>query len=209
MAQRITRNTLTEGLAALAARDRGFARLYRDHGPPPMRARPAGFATLLKIICAQQVSTASARAIIGRLMHIADPLTPEAFLALDEAALRSIGFSRMKAAYGRGLAAAVQQGALDLAAIARLADDAAIAEIVKIRGLGRWSAEMYLLFALRRPDLWPVDDLAVVKGVQRLKNLDARPTRAEMLAYGEDWRPWRSVVARMMWHTSGNAPPDN
>lgn len=208
MATRITRASLSQALADLTTRDRALARLYRDHGPPPMRARPPGFATMLKIICAQQVSTASARAIVGRLATLADPLTPQSFLALDDAALRAIGFSRMKTAYGRGLAEAVMSGALDLSHIARLDDDAAIAEIVKIKGLGRWSAEIYLLFALRRPDLWPVDDLAVVKGVQRLKRLEARPSRAEMVAFGDAWRPWRSVVARMMWHTSGNAPPD-
>lgn len=208
MAGKITAMTLAVAIADLAARDKGFARLYERHGAPPLRARPADFATMVKIICAQQVSTASARAIIGRLQGAADPLTPETFLALDEATLKAIGFSRMKATYGRGLAETILGGGLDLAAVARMADEAAIAELVRVKGIGRWSAEMYLLFALRRPDLWPVGDLAVVKGVQRLKGLSERPRPDAMMVYGEAWRPWRSVAARMLWHCDGNAPPD-
>ena len=135
-------------------------------------------------------------------------MTPEAFLALDEKTLKAIGFSRMKATYGRGLAETLLDGGLDLDAVARMDDEAAIAELVRVKGIGRWSAEMYLLFALRRPDLWPVGDLAVVKGVQRLKGLSERPPPDAMTAYGEAWRPWRSVAARMLWHCDGNAPPD-
>ncbi len=208
MPGKITTRTLATAIAELAARDKDFARLYERHGAPPLRARAAGFATLLKIICAQQVSTASARAIVGRLQGAADPLTPRTFLALDAAALKAIGFSHMKAAYGRGLAEAILDGGLDLGAVARMDDEAAIAELVRIKGIGRWSAEMYLLFALRRPDLWPVGDLAVVKGVQRLMGLAERPRPDAMMIYGEAWRPWRSVAARMLWHSGGNAPPD-
>lgn len=208
MAAKITAKTLAAAIAELAARDKGFARLYKRHGAPPLRARPAGFATMLKIICAQQVSTASARAIVGRLQVAADPLTPETFLALDAGTLKAIGFSRMKAVYGRGLAETILGGGLDLGAVARMDDEAAIAELVRIKGIGRWSAEMYLLLALRRPDLWPVGDLAVVKGMQRLKGLAERPRPDAMMIYGEAWRPWRSVAARMLWHTGGNGPPD-
>ena len=208
MAGKITAKTLAAAIAELAARDKGFARLYKRHGVPPLRARPAGFATMLKIICAQQVSTASARAIVGRLQVATDTLTPETFLALDARTLKAIGFSRMKAVYGRGLAETILGGGLDLGAVARMDDEAAIAELARVKGIGRWSAEMYLLFALRRPDLWPVGDLAVVKGMQRLKGLAERPRPDAMMIYGEAWRPWRSVAARMLWHTGGNAPPD-
>jgi len=209
MAGKITAKTLAVAIAELAAGDKKFAELYERHGAPPLRARPAGFATMLKIICAQQVSTASARAIVGRLQEAADPLTPATYLALNEASLKTIGFSRMKATYGRGLAETILAGSLDLGAVASMDDEAAIAELVRVKGIGRWSAEIYLLFALRRPDLWPVGDLAVVKGVQRLKGLAERPRPDAMMAYGEAWRPWRSVAARMLWHCDGNTPPDS
>ncbi len=206
MNRKITAKTLARAVGELAARDADFAVVFRQTGLPPLRARPAGFATLLKIICAQQVSTASARAIIGRLEEAAHPLTPETFLALDDGALKAIGFSRAKAAYGRGLAEAVRDGRLGLRNLARMDDAPAIAELVKIKGIGRWTAEIYLLFALRRPDLWPVDDLAVVEAVKRLKGLPERPSADEMVRIGEAWRPWRSVAARMLWHYYNTAP---
>lgn len=208
MAIKIDRKTMTVAVEELAARDADFARVHGQAGIPSLRSRPAGFATLLKIICAQQVSTASARAIIGRLEAAAKPLTADSFLTLDDAVLQGIGFSRAKAAYGRGLAEAVRDGHLRLKSIARMDDETAIEALVQIKGIGRWSAEIYLLFALRRPDLWPVDDLAIVEAVRRLKGLDERPTRAEMIDLGEAWRPWRSVAARMLWHYYNTVPAE-
>jgi DNA-3-methyladenine glycosylase II len=209
MAIKIDRKTMTVAVEELAARDADFARVHGQVGIPSLRSRPAGFATLLKIICAQQVSTASARAIIGRLEAAAKPLTAESFLTLDDVVLQGIGFSRAKAAYGRGLAEAVRDGHLRLKSIARMDDETAIEALVQIKGIGRWSAEIYLLFALRRPDLWPVDDLAIVEAVRRLKGLDERPTRAEMIDLGEAWRPWRSVAARMLWHYYNTVPAES
>jgi len=201
-----TRRHLRERLEELAQQDADIARAYAAAGTPAMRARPAGFATLLNAILAQQVSAQAAEAIRRRLFAALAAPTPAAFLALDDAALRAAGLSRQKIGYGRGLAAALAEGSLNLARLHRLADEAAIAELVRIKGIGRWTAEIYLLFALRRPDIWPVDDLAVQVAVQRMKGLPERPGRAEMGELGEAWRPWRSVVARLMWHYYRNAP---
>ena len=201
-----SRRTIDEALKELGRRDADLARAHREAGLPGLRRRAPGFQTLLDIILAQQLSAASANAIKGRLLALAGTPTPEGFLAHDEATLRGIGFSRQKIAYGRGLAEAIAGGALDLPRIHRLEDEEAIAAITEIKGLGRWSAEVYLLFALRRPDIWPVDDLAVVVAVQRLKGLAKRPDRKHMLALAEPWRPWRSYAARLLWHYYKNAP---
>ncbi len=192
--------SLRPALEALAARDPDIARAYAHCGLPPERRRPTGFAGLLSIMTAQQVSAQAARAIIGRLLAAADPLTPESFLALKEADFKRIGFSRQKVRYGRALAEDVLAGRIDLEALAGEDDEAAVAQLVELKGVGRWTAEIYLLFALRRPDVWPVDDLAVCAAVQRLKGLEARPPRETMLALGEPWRPHRSAAARFLWH---------
>ena len=192
--------TLRPALEALAACDRDMARAYEACGLPPERSSEPGFAGLMRMIVGQQVSVQSARAIIARLEAAADPLTPEAFLALDEAAIRAIGFSRQKHLYGRSLAEEILEGRLDLAALSGMDDDAASAALLRVRGIGHWTADIYLLFALRRPDVWPVDDLAVVVATQRLKGLDGRPGRREMQAIGEPWRPHRSAAARFLWH---------
>ena len=208
MAVRITPKTMKLALAELGRRDPDLARAHREAGPPPLRRRPKDFPALVRIICSQQVSVASSDAILGRLDKAVSPLEPKGLLALDDNALKRIGFSRQKTAYVRGLAADLIAGRIDLDGLARLDDEAAIAELVKIKGIGRWSAEIYLLFSLKRPDIWPVDDLAVVVAVQRLKRLPERPDRAAMIEIGEPWRPWRSVAARLMWHYYRKTPAE-
>lgn len=197
---------LIRALDALAAADADLARARDLVGLPPPRGRPAGFAALLDIIIAQQVSVASARAIRGRLTLAADPLTPETFRALDDAALRAVGFSRQKTAYGRGLAEMLTDGRLDLDAVARMDDESAIAVITAVKGLGRWSAEVYLLFCLHRPDVMPADDLALLVAAQRIKGLEERPSAKALRVMAESWRPWRSVAARLLWHYYAGAP---
>lgn len=204
MAEKINRETLAEGLAWLARRDADLARVLERIGPPPLRPRRPGFASLLKSICAQQVSAASARAVATRLAAAADPLTPANFLGLDDAALQAVGLSRQKIGYGRAMARAMRDGAFDLAAVARLNDTAAVARLMELKGVGRWTAQVYLLFALKRPDIWPAGDLAVIKGVMGLKHLAARPTEDEMEELAAPWRPWRSVAARLVWHYYGS-----
>lgn len=207
MIRTINGRNLGPAVRELAARDPDLDHILRSAGRPPLRARDPGFPTLLKIICAQQVSTASARAIIARLEGACVPLTPGAVLDVGVDGLRSLGFSRQKAVYGMGIADAVVTGRIDFDAVARMPDAEAIECLVALKGVGRWTAEIYLLFALRRPDLWPVGDLAIVNAVHRLKGLDARPDRATMEALGEAWRPLRSVAARLLWHYYNTMPP--
>ena len=199
-APRIDAANLRRGMAALAAADPDLARIGRVNGPPGLRAREPGFATLLNILVSQQLSRASAEAIWGRLEAACRPLGAQAFLALSDQALRAAGLSRPKVAYARGLARAVAGGGIDLERLGAQDDQAAAAALMALKGIGRWSAEIYLLSALGRPDVWPADDLALMVAVERLKRLDARPTRAVMERIGEPWRPWRAVAARMLWH---------
>ena len=198
---------LTRALAHLAAADADLARALDRVGAPPPRHRPAGFPALLDIILAQQVSTASARAIATRLAAALDgAIEPERLLGLDDAALSAIGFSRSKMRYGRGLARAIVEGGLDLAALAALDDEAAITSLVGLDGVGRWSAEIYLLTALNRADVLPADDLALLVGFQRLTGGAERPRASALRLRGEAWRPWRSVAARLLWHYYARGP---
>ncbi|MCX6047596.1 MAG: DNA-3-methyladenine glycosylase 2 family protein, partial [Chloroflexi bacterium] len=152
------------------------------------------------IILEQQVSLASARAAFERLRVVATPLIPETFLALDDDTLRAVGFSRQKMAYGRYLALALVNGELDLAALAEQDDATVRAALVKLKGIGVWSADVYLLMALRRPNIWPVGDLGLVVAVQEIKRLSTRPLPLVMEMLAEPWQPWRAVAARLLWH---------
>jgi DNA-3-methyladenine glycosylase II len=196
----LTHDTLAGAVAELTARDARLARIVSAFGPPPLWAREPGFATLLYIILEQQVSLASARAAYNRLVDTLNPLTPGRFLELDDATLLKIGFSRQKARYGRGLAEMVLSGELDLEGLAGLDDDAVRGELMKVVGIGRWTADIYLLEALLRPDVWPTGDLALAIAAQQALGLAGRPALAEMESLGEAWRPWRAVAARLLWH---------
>lgn len=191
---------LEPGVAALIAADADFARVVEAHGPPPSRRRPPGFGTLLRAIVFQQVSTTAGTAIWGRLEAGLGELAPAALLARDDDTLRGYGLSRPKVKYARALAAALADGGLDLDGLHRLEDEAAIAALVALPGIGRWTAEIYLLSALDRPDVMPAADIALMTAAQHLKRLPARPTAREMYALSEPWRPWRSVAARLLWH---------
>ena len=196
----ITQETLPGALEELAAQDSDMARALEEVGPPPLRARPAGFDALMRIIVGQQVSVASAQAIWDRLAAHCDPMTPQAFLKLTEEDFAAIGFSRQKKTYGRSLAELLVSGDLDLSVLNDLEDEAAIAEITKVKGIGRWSAECYLLFSHGRPDILPADDLGLMIGAQKLKGLASRPDAKALAGLGKTWRPLRSVAARMLWH---------
>ncbi len=191
---------LARGVRALARRDADLAQIVRAHGPPPLWARRPGFSTLVHIILEQQVSLASARAAFTRLRAAIAPVTPRRFLALTEAHLKTIGFSRQKAGYARELSRAIVAGRLDLAALAALPDEAAREALIALKGIGPWSADIYLLMALRRPDVWPRGDLALAVAVQQVKRLPARPSSDELARMAAQWRPWRAVAARLFWH---------
>ena len=155
---------------------------------------------LLHVIVAQQVSTHAAKAISARLDAALETPTPEAFLKLTDADLRAIGLSRQKVIYGRDLAAAFTDGRLSMPRLRRQSDEDAIAAITSIKGLGVWSAEVFLLFSLRRPDILPAHDLGLIVAAQRMKRLKTRPTPKKLREIAEPWRPFRSYAARMLWH---------
>ena len=196
----LTEASLLEAVGELAARDPDMAEIAANFGPPPLWARPPGFPTLIYIILEQQVSLASARAAFDRLQAAASPLTPESFLQLDDAELQGIGFSRQKAGYGRILANALLNNLLDLESLATLPDDQVRLALLAIKGIGPWTAEIYLLMALLRPDAWPSSDLALGQAARRVKRLPGPPGPDELARLGEAYRPWRSVAARLLWH---------
>lgn len=201
---------LRRALDALAAADPDVARAIARLGYPEPRIRPPGFATLLRIITAQQISTKAAAAIQARLDAAmggeADPL---AYLALGEPALRACGLSARKIIYGRTLARTVAEGRLDLDALALAPDEAVIEALTALPGFGRWSAEIYLLFALQRLDILPADDLALQVGFQRLKNLPERPKAKAFRTAAETWAPWRGAGSILLWRVYGAATLDS
>ncbi|MFO0295658.1 MAG: DNA-3-methyladenine glycosylase family protein [Rhodospirillales bacterium] len=203
----MARLVLARDLAALAARDRDVARELRRIGLPERRHRPPGFATLLRIILGQQVSVQAAAAMWRRLEDLlGGEVAPATLAARSDADLRACGFSRQKTTYARALAAALDGGALDLARIHRLRDADAIDALTTVKGIGVWSAEIYLLFALGRGDAFPAGDLALRVGFQRLKRLDEAPTPAALRTLTEGWRPYRGAAAHFLWHSYANPP---
>ena len=190
----------------LAGRDGDLGAVVAEFGRPRLRRRQPGYAKLLQLILEQQVSLASARATHVRLLAALDgDLTPDGFLTLDAETLRAIGFSRQKATYGGELSRAVVSGTLDLQGLGRLDDRAVEAELVRIKGIGKWTAQIYLMEGLGRPDVWPVGDLALAVAAGRLKGLAERPGPEALTALSENWRPWRAVAARILWHYYLNA----
>lgn len=200
MSARLDARSYRRGLTELGSRDPDLGQVLVDFGPPPMWDREPGFATLIHIILEQQVSLASARACFTRLQAKVGKLDPEGLLTLDDATLKRIGFSRQKTEYARALATALIDGELDLGALADLPDDAARDELMRVKGIGRWTADIYLLMALGRPDVWPQGDLALMVAIQKVKRLRKRPCLDEFRELGEAWRPWRSVAARLLWN---------
>jgi DNA-3-methyladenine glycosylase II len=197
--QILTVRSYAEGLRSLAGRDPDLAHLLDAFGAPPEWFREPGFPTLIHIILEQQISLASAKAAFTRLLALATPLTPASFLSLDDAELKRAGFSRQKTAYGRHLARSIMDGELDLEALVESDDATVKAELLKVKGIGEWTADIYLLMALRRPDAWPAKDLALMIALQEVKRLGSRPTPAELETLAEQWRPHRAVAARLLW----------
>ncbi len=202
--------TLAHGVAELIARDPDLAAVYTRLGVPPLWAREPGFSTLVHIILEQQVSLASARSAFDKLRAEVDPLTPAGVLALDDETLRRVGFSRQKSVYVRYLANAIVTGSLDVDGLATLPDEQVRAQLITLKGIGPWSAEIYLLMALCRADAWPAGDLALQVAAQAVKGFSARPNPVELSELAESWRPWRAVAARLLWHhylSKPTAPP--
>jgi DNA-3-methyladenine glycosylase II len=196
----LTKKKLAQAVSDLAARDEDLAAVIDRHGPPPLWGRKPGFPTLVQIILEQQVSLASAKAAFEKLRAALEVVTPEGLLSLDDGELKAIGFSRQKTRYCRGLARAIVQGELDVQGLSRLPDAEAKETLMSLVGIGRWTADIYLLMALRRPDIWPKGDLALAKAAQQVKGLDELPDQDQLEVLAESWQPWRAVAARVLWH---------
>jgi DNA-3-methyladenine glycosylase II len=186
----------------LTAADPALAALHSEYGFPAFWSRPPGFATLVLFILEQQVSLASARAAFDRLLAaVPQSLTPPALLSLDDDKLRTVGFSRQKARYVRELAAALLDGRLDLDLVGETDDDGARLMLEALPGIGRWTSDVYLLSALRRPNVWPVGDRALQVAASEVLDLTEVPGPVDLLQIGERWLPYRSVAARLLWHS--------
>jgi DNA-3-methyladenine glycosylase II len=192
--------TLHNAVAELCSLDDDLAQVVEMYGPPPLWDREAGFPTLIHIILEQQVSLASARAAFIKLQDASGKVTPERFRQFSDAELKSIGFSRQKTRYGRELSHAIINGELDLGAFHTLSDAEVRQQLTKIKGIGMWTADIYLLMGLLRADIWPRGDLALAKGLQKLKNLPELPSTEHQIEIARGWAPWRSAAARIVWH---------
>lgn len=198
-AEGLTEATVAKAAKQLARRDSDLASIIERLGPPPLWARPPGFSTLVKIILEQQVSLASAASLFTRLRKNTIPFRPARLIELGEPHLKSLGLTRQKTAYCLHLAESLHNKRLRLSQLSRMSDDEVKAALMQIKGLGAWSADVYLLMVLRRPDIFPATDLALVTAVTELKDLPQRPGTNQFLEMAEAWRPYRSVAARMLW----------
>lgn len=196
----LTEEVLARSVRELVRRDSDLAGVVEKYGTPPLWVREPGFPTLVYIILEQQVSLASARALFKKLQEAVKPLTPGRFLKLSDAELRAMGFSRQKTLYSRLLAEAIQKRKLALDKLHELEDHDAREKLIALKGIGNWTADVYLMSALRRPDIWPVGDLALAIAVQEVKRLRQRPSPEKLEKMSAPWKPWRAVAARMFWH---------
>jgi DNA-3-methyladenine glycosylase II len=196
----LSTEALREALDSIAKFEPGFAKALERVGYPPPRISEPGYGTLLRTIVGQQVSIHAAHAVWGRLeLAAGGGCPPDAILAASDETLRAAGLSRQKSGYARSLADEVASGRLRLDSLPA-DDEAAIAHLVTVKGIGRWSAEIYLLFAEGRPDIWPAGDLAVQIEVGRILGLEARPAEKQVRALAEPWRPHRGAAAIFAWH---------
>ena len=200
MGSQLTVETLAEGVAELAKRDRHLAAVVARHGPPPLWDRPTGFGTLVQIILEQQVSLSAGRAAYGRLERVAGAVTADRIAVLQESDLRSAGLTRQKSGYIRELARAIVAGRFDPDGLSEMDDETAREALIGLKGIGAWSADIYLLMALLRSDIWPNGDLALVAALREVKRMRTTPDLDRIRRVTNTWRPWRAVAARLLWH---------
>lgn len=196
----LNEETFTHAVSVLASQDSDLANIISLLGLPPFWIREPGFTTLIQIILEQQVSLASAQAVFARLQATISPITPEQFLLLDDMNLKRIGFSRQKVLYGRLLAESIIAGELDFATLNTLNDEDIRTTLKKIKGIGDWTVDIYLLTAMRRADSLPKGDLALAIAIQKVKRLPQRPIPTEIEVIAQIWKPWRGVATRLLWH---------
>jgi len=208
MTVRLNKKSLEKAVEYLEVKDRQLKLVVSKFGPPPLWKREEGFKTLVHIILEQQVSLASAKAAYEKLLKKIDSITPVNFLKLSDVELKLIGFSRQKTSYSRNLAEAIITERLNLTKLSDLNDTQAKEQLMSIKGIGPWTADIYLLIALGRPDIWPNGDIALASAVQKLKGVASRPSFEELNRMSLKWKPWRAVAARILWHyylrVSGN-----
>jgi DNA-3-methyladenine glycosylase II len=200
MIKKLSEQNLPQICRELAEFDADLQFIFQTYGTPPLWKREPGFATLIHIILEQQVSLASALAAFNKLKEKLGAITPEAVLSLSDEELKAAYFSRQKIVYARELSKAVLDGKLNLKQIKNLSDAEAKHELKKIKGIGDWTADIYLLMALLRPDVMPKGDLALHIAWKKLKTLDRAPDSDEFQTIAERWKPFRAVAARLLWH---------
>ena len=201
MIKTLDEKNLVTACRRLSKQDDDLAFIFQTYGVPPLWAREAGFATLVHIILEQQVSVASALSAFDKLREkLSGEITPENLLLLSDAEMKAAYFSRQKTAYARDLAQNILNGSLDLDSFGNLSSEEIKHELKKIKGIGEWTSDIYLLMAMLRPDVMPKGDLALHVAWQRSKRLEHRPTSDEFLQIAERWKPLRSVAARLLWH---------
>jgi DNA-3-methyladenine glycosylase II len=196
----INEETMKEGVTHLTRIDPHLREVVSKYGPPPIWGRAPGFPSLLKIILEQQVSLASAQSAYDKLLDTVQKLTPESFLTLSDEELKKIGFSRQKTKYCRNLAESIQEKHIDLDSLNTMPDEQVAETLTSLNGIGPWTAGIYLLMVLRRPDVWPRGDLALLKALKEVKGLDDVPDNETAYEIALAWSPWRAVAARILWH---------
>ena len=200
------KRVIKKGMEALVMIDEDVANAVEQVGYPAPRLRPVGFETMFAAILSQQISTDAARAIRERVIALMHDVSAKSLLKVDPEALRSAGMSYRKIEYARGLAEAIFEGRLDLQGMREQTDDEVISAITALRGFGLWSAEIYLMFALRRRDVFPAGDLALRSSLGILKDLEGKLTPKQASELVEHWSPWRSVGSLFLWHYYRGAP---
>ena len=197
----LTAESLCAAADLLAQRDPALARVLERYGYPPLWERAPSFGSLVHIILEQQVSLASAQAAFTKLSHLLDgSVLPSSFLTLDDQTLRDAGFSRQKTLYTRGLAEAVLDGSLPLDQLAEMDDEAVKNTLKQLKGIGDWTADVFLTACLLRPDILPKGDIALYEAYKVLYGLGKRPQHDDFVAGTAHWSPWRSVGIRLLWH---------
>lgn len=203
---RLTDRHVLEGMTALGAIDPRFAAGLATYGPPPLRSAEQGYAALLRAIVGQQVSVYAARSIWNRVAALVDPMTPERLLGFSDEQLRACGLSNNKVKFARSLALDTAEKRIVFEALPELDDEAVVAMLTQAKGIGRWTAEIYMMFALGRPDVMPGNDLGIIVAAQHFFGLRRRPEPKKLLKMAEAWRPWRTVAALFLWHYRHNMP---
>lgn len=196
----LNKKNLAAACKLLSETDADLASIFETYKTPPLWKREQSFPTLIQIILEQQVSLASALSAFNKLREFVGEITPENVLRLTDEQMKAAYFSRQKTVYARELSKAIVNGTLDLEKLKKYDDEKVRAELTKIKGIGRWTADVYLLMAMLRPDVMPKGDLALHAAYKKLKNLETRPNSEEFQIIAEQWKPFRAVAARLLWH---------